>query len=58
MASVMMLMFRLKLTTDVQPVPCSDCFAVTRVWIPGGVFWFPGIGNQEMSFPGFPGARE
>jgi len=23
-----------------------------RVWIPGRVFSFPGIGNQEMSFPG------
>jgi len=31
---------------------------VSRVWIPGCVFSFPGIGNQEMSFPEFQGARE
>jgi len=31
---------------------------LSRVWIPGRVFSFPGIGNQEMSFQGFPGARE
>ena len=31
---------------------------VGRVWIHGRVFLFPGIGNEEMSFPGFPGARE
>ena len=29
-----------------------------RECIPGPVFSFPGIGNLQTSFPGFPGARE
>jgi len=39
------------------PVP-KVILLTYMVWIPGRVFLFPGIGNQEMSFPGFPGARE
>ena len=30
----------------------------SRECIPGPVFSFPGIGNVQTSFPGFPGARE
>ena len=32
--------------------------ARTRECIPWPVFSFPGIGNLQTSFPGFPGARE
>jgi len=36
----------------------AGCVNITRECIPGPVFSFPGIGNFQMSFPGFPGARE
>jgi len=42
-------------------VPCalqSQSAVTHRVYIPGPVFSFPGIGNAQTSCPGFPGARE
>jgi len=37
---------------------CLFRMVAGRECIPGPVFSFPGIGNVQASFPGFPGARE
>jgi len=42
-------------TAEMVNSPCLRLYVTTRVYIPGPVFLFPGIGNAQTSFPG---ARE